>query len=308
MSVRRAAAVEAPLVPDRLRTVLRLGLEHQKRNNWTVCRGCGPKTDAYYTKHSLAVDDKNVDEARKTGVDWEDDARCIICLDLLAGLAGGVDVEDESVEALVENVTVKRCNHVFHTACLKQWIQRSKRNCPLCQTPLDFEVVLRLQYGHSGDRLVRTERPDGAVDYLVGPTGEERKVCTKRPGWRSGTLQYYKGRQGEERKVRTEFASGIVAYYDGPKDEERMVRRELPYGRVVYYDGPKDEECKVRVELPDGTVDYYEGPTFTERLVRRELPDGTVEYYEGSTGTERLVRTELAGDMLPRVEDLDAHA
>lgn len=297
--------VEAPLLPNRLCEVLRVGYlrMEQKRNNWPACHGCGPKIDAYYSEHSLAVHDENVDGARKTGVDWEDDAICIICQDPLAGPAGGVDVEDNSVEALVENVTVKRCNHVFHTACLKAWIQRGREDCPTCQTPLDYGVVMRLQYGHPGDHMVK--RPNGAVDYYQGPTGKGRMVRTY---WPDGTVQYYTGPTGKERMMRTKWPDGTVQFYDGPRGEEHMVNAKWPNGDVQYYEGPRGEERKVRMRWPDGTEHYYEGPNSREHKVRTKWPDGKVDYYDGQRGEERVVRSKLAGDMLPRVEDMDAHA
>jgi len=147
------------------------------------------------------------------------------------------------------------------------------------------------------EQLVRMDQPDGSVELYEGALGEERLVRAER----DGMVGFFEGEQGAERQVRIELPDGIILFFQGEKGAERQVRAERAgdgHGDVELYDGEKGAERIVRIERGKskiyniGQVELYEGERVTERLVRVDLPNGTVEFYEGERGAERLVRTE----------------
>ena len=36
------------------------------------------------------------------------------------------------------------CGHLFHTTCLKKWMQQGKDTCPLCREPLDTQTLITM--------------------------------------------------------------------------------------------------------------------------------------------------------------------
>lgn len=54
---------------------------------------------------------------------------CTICLDSLNKLESGLG-----------KPTFLNCNHIFHSECLRNWLQR-KAECPLCRQAVDQKII-----------------------------------------------------------------------------------------------------------------------------------------------------------------------
>lgn len=62
-------------------------------------------------------------------VDEQPDEECIICFNSYTD---------------ADEVTQLTCNtkHIFHTACLSDWIRQGKNSCPICRQPINREIEL----------------------------------------------------------------------------------------------------------------------------------------------------------------------
>ena len=74
--------------------------------------------------------------------------KCTICLS---------EFEDS------EDVRRLPCMHLFHTACVDQWLSSNKR-CPICR--VDIEALLNKDYGGAGNNgsTSNTETPVAALE------------------------------------------------------------------------------------------------------------------------------------------------
>ena len=104
------------------------------------CLSCNAlaSTGAPYDSHDAARNDKSVPDGQKQNEYWNEDASCAICLEPLS--ASGQYDDSTAVEALIET-----CNHIFHTACLKNHLNQDKTACPLCRIEIDVSVINRLR-------------------------------------------------------------------------------------------------------------------------------------------------------------------
>ena len=99
-------------------------------------------------------------------------------------------------------------------------------------------------------RLTHIERGDGSTDYY--DQWGERKVRTE---WPEGWVQYYEGPAADERKVRTERPNGEVIYFEGDQGRERQVRIEFPNGDVQHWEYDKvDPERGISVSYTHLTL------------------------------------------------------
>lgn len=289
------------------------------------CRGCGPSVGKYYADRGLALDSTDIKKERKTGEDWMLDATCVICMEPLAGPAGGeaaLTEALEALEALIENESLKTCNHMFHSACLAKWIDKGKDTCPTCRAPIDQLVLDRYNEGYAvyyGGPKVRVEKRDGSVVYYEGEKqGQERKVRVTFPRGGMAVQNYdgkrgqehlvsgvardksktrYEGKPGKESLVELVTADGTIHEYKGEYGKERVVRTTTANGDVYEFLGEQGGERMVRfIQESDGKTFEYEGEKGEERIVSMTTVDRDVYEYLGQKGEERIVRSTRKAD------------
>jgi hypothetical protein len=266
------------------------------------CRGCGPSVGKYYADRLLALASTDIEEERKNGPDWHSDAICAICKRPLAGPAEGEAALTQALEALIENESLETCNHMFHSACLAEWIDEGNDTCSTCSVPINQLVLDRYKYGYAvyyGGPKVRVEKRDGRVLYYEGKQGHERKVRVTFPRgvatWHVA-VENYAGKKGEEYLVSAEgWGKQELKFYKGEKDKEHLVQVIMAGGIVYDYSGEKGKERLVRTATPDGDVYDFLGEQGEERMVRAIFrKEGTTIEYEGKKGEEVEVRRESA--------------
>ncbi len=57
--------------------------------------------------------------------------QCLVCL------------EEYSEE---EEIRIMRCRHAFHKACVDEWMQKGRNNCPACRSMVHLFIYLSLPY------------------------------------------------------------------------------------------------------------------------------------------------------------------
>lgn len=116
LSANASAAVETPS-PQKKKKDLQCGDDRE------LGLGSTPETiqNTPHNSNSASATSSRVEGENDSLFDNgdEDEVLCTICL-------GSIDDGDK--------IGVLSCNHLFHSACLKEWIKR-KNSCPLCQEP-----------------------------------------------------------------------------------------------------------------------------------------------------------------------------
>ena len=59
--------------------------------------------------------------------------QCLICLD---------DYQPE------EDIRVMSCRHAFHQACVDEWLQTGRNNCPACRTTVRSKKPYNAYFSH----------------------------------------------------------------------------------------------------------------------------------------------------------------
>ena len=73
-------------------------------------------------------------------------------------------------------ITITRCGHVFHRACIAQWLRSGRiagGDCPLCKEPIMQGALQEQVDAALGSRVESQSRParmEDAIDAWAGPT------------------------------------------------------------------------------------------------------------------------------------------
>ncbi|KAF4617956.1 hypothetical protein G7Y89_g15026 [Cudoniella acicularis] len=113
-------------------------------------------------------------ESHRKSNSQSQDSECAICLNDLyyKGESSGSGSRSSALTLLErlqegENLTLKKCNHMFHGSCLTSWFLLERRDCPVCRADY-FEGIVEEKKGWKKFSFKRKQRARAGEDVACG--------------------------------------------------------------------------------------------------------------------------------------------
>ena len=185
--------------------------------------------DGRYFDGKASGDD--LSRLRRKAIEKEDEKtlRCAICLACFVEKKKTTTKkdEDEEEEEGAHYAVEMPCKHIYHEACIRRWLRRSRR-CPTCRKSLREKKVQKAKNGSEERLLIGPIGERGNDDASARHIQRDEELDRERAAMRQSQGQQEIEELARERRAREE-------------EEEKKAMRRSRIGMVLEHEGMNEE-------------------------------------------------------------------